>query len=97
MVIGVIDPQDIESARIALIDQPAEISEMINEPEARNRQGDGRVGDRRLEPEEKGPVERQSARAEVAGQEIARRRAVGQPGVLKKAAVDETRRRRRIR
>ena len=34
MVIGVIDPQDVESAGIALIDEPTEVVEVMDEPEA---------------------------------------------------------------
>jgi hypothetical protein len=41
VVVGVIDPEDVERAGLALIDEPAEISEVMDEPEARDRQGDG--------------------------------------------------------
>ena len=92
VMVGVIDPQDVERAGIALIDEPAEIGEVMDEPEAGNRQGDGSAWARRLEPGEERPIERPFARAEIAGEKIARRRAMGQPGVLKKAAMDETRR-----
>ena len=34
MVIGVIDPKDVERAGIALLDEPAEVVEMMNEPKA---------------------------------------------------------------
>ena len=34
VVIGVIGPQDVERAGIALIDEPAEIVEVMDEPEA---------------------------------------------------------------
>ena len=92
MVVRVVDPQDVQSAGIALINQPPEIVEVMDQPEARNTQGDGCVGARHLEPSEKRPVERPFAGAEIAGEEIARRRPMGQPGILQKTAMDETRR-----
>jgi hypothetical protein len=49
VMVGVIDPQDIESAGITLINEPAEIGEVMGEPEAGDRQGDGSAGARRLE------------------------------------------------
>ena len=52
----------------------------------------GSVRARSLEPGEEGAVERPFARAEVASDEIALAPAVGQPRILKKAAMDEARR-----
>ena len=92
VVVGVIDPQDVERAGVALVEEPAEIVEVMDEPEARNAQGEGGMGARRFEPGEERPIERPFARTEIASEKIARRGAVGQPRILKKAAVDQTRR-----
>ena len=70
---------------------------MMDEPDAGNRERDGSVRARRLESGEEGAIERPLAWAEVAGDEIARPRAVGQPRILKEAAMDETRRLGRTR
>jgi hypothetical protein len=74
-------------ARIALIYKPVEIGEVMDEPEPRNRKRHRRMRTRGLEPGEKNPVERPSARAEI-GKEITRGGAMNEPGVLKKAAMD---------
>ena len=79
-----IDPQDVERAGIALSDEPAEIGEVMGEPEAGNREGDGRVGARSLERGEKRPVEWPSARAEIPGEEISRRRPWVSPAFWRK-------------
>ena len=72
MMEGVIDPQDVERAGLSLIDEPAEVVEMMDQPEARNRERHGSVLARRLEPGEEGAIEGPLAWAEVAGDEIAR-------------------------
>ena len=64
---------------------------MMDQPEARNRERDGSVPARRLEPGEERAIEGPFAWAKVAGDEIALAPAMGQPRILKKAAMDEAR------
>ena len=40
---GVIDPNDVERAGVALVDEPAEVLRVTDEPEAGDREGDRRV------------------------------------------------------
>ena len=92
MVIGVIDPEDVERAFRLPVEEPAIILEMMDEPEAGDRQRHRRVRALAREFVEERPVERPPAGAEIAGDERARRGAARKAGVLQKAAVNEARR-----
>ncbi len=87
MVIGVVDPEDVERPRRLPVEEPAIVLEMMEKPEAGDRQRHRRVRALGGELVEERPVERAPAGAEIAGDEGARARAVGEAGVLQKAAV----------
>ena len=97
MVIGVVDPEDVERPRRLPVEEPAIVLEMMEKPEAGDRQRHRRVGALGGELVEERPVERAPAGAEIAGDEGARARAVGEAGVLQKAAAGQARRLGRLR
>ena len=94
VTVGVVDPHDVESAARLLIDQPAIVGEVMGEPQSGDRQRHRRMWSLRGELFEEAALERLQARAEIAGDERARRVAVDEAGVAQEAAMDEARRRR---
>ena len=95
-MIGVVDPQDVERAARLLVDEPAIVGEVMDQPQAGDRQRDRRMRPLRGELFEEAALERLQARTEVAGDEGARRVAVDEAGVAQETAMDEAGRRRRL-